>query len=68
PSTRNILSPFTWPAIVSFPLAYLISHLAIKGFNTTSWNFMRDFKHILIATIFAYLSILLGISVIKNKK
>ena len=68
PSTRNISRSFTWLAIAAFPLAYMISHIAIKGFTTTSWNFMRDFQHILIAAVFAYLSILLGISILKNRK
>lgn len=68
PSTRTLLSPFTWLTIAALPLAYMISHLAIKGFNSTSWDLISDLQHILIAAFFAYIFIVLGINCLTERK
>lgn len=67
PSTRTFLYPFIWLTIAALPLAYMISHLAIKGFNSTSWEILADLRHILIAAFFAYIFIVLGINYLKER-
>ena len=54
--------------LVLFPAAYIISHLLIKGFTTTSYAMTRDFIFILLVTVLFYIAGLLGISLYRNKK
>jgi hypothetical protein len=51
-----------------FPVAYIISHLLIKGFTTISYAMSRDLIFILFVTVLFYIAGLLGISLYRNKK
>lgn len=54
--------------IVLLPIAYIIGHIMIMGFNTITYSMTRDFILILIVTVLLYVAGLLGISFYRNKK
>ncbi|MBP7343543.1 MAG: zf-HC2 domain-containing protein [Clostridia bacterium] len=50
------------------PVSYILGHLSIKGFVTTSYNAVRDFYAILLVMIPLYIAILIAINLIKQYK
>lgn len=55
--------------VLLFPVAYLISHLCIKGFSGATYSATHDFLAIVLAAIPLYLALLLGTSLLsKNKR
>jgi hypothetical protein len=54
--------------LLFLPVAYLIGHLIIKGFNTVSYSATRDFYAILLITIPLYIAFLIAINLIKADK
>ena len=53
--------------IMLLPISYIIGHILIKGFKTTSYSMARDFYAILLAMIGVYAAILLAMNIIKNQ-
>lgn len=54
--------------IILLPISYIISHICIKGFTTTSYSVQRDFFGILLLTVPMYCILTIGISVYKRLK
>lgn len=54
--------------LILFPLAYLISHVLVKGLNTTTYSSGRDFLFILFVTILIFMAGLLGLNWIQNSR
>ncbi len=50
------------------PVSYLAAHLLIKGFTIRSYSQQRDLGMIILAAIFIYCAVLLGISLCRAKK
>ncbi len=54
---------------ISFvPLSYILSQLAVMGFNATTYSVMRDFKLIMILTLFIFCVIVSVYRIIQVKK
>lgn len=51
-----------------FPVAYLIGHLAVCGFNTISYSIQHDFTSILFLSIVIYLGFLCAYEIIRTAK
>lgn len=51
-----------------FPASYIVGHVCIKGFSTTTYSSQRDFLIILLVTILIYLVCLLGINLYRARK
>lgn len=49
------------------PLCYAAGHFAVKGFDTMSYNIMRDFALIVLAGSLIYCAALLGKSLLRGK-
>lgn len=54
--------------IMFLPVAYLVSHLVIKGFNATTYNAYRDFITILLAMIPLYFALFVTQTIIRSKR
>ena len=54
--------------IILLPIAYIIGHIMIMGFNTITYSMTRDFILILIVTALLYVAGLLGIDLYRSKK
>lgn len=54
--------------ITGLPLAYLLAHLVVTGWNATSYSSVRDLAAILLVAILLYGIFWVGIEFIKNRK
>lgn len=54
--------------VLFVPISYLLAHLLIKGFHSSSYLALRDFLAILLLTVPLYLAFLAAITYIKNDK
>lgn len=50
------------------PVSYILSHICIKGFTTSSYLAVRDFFAILFVTILLYIVLIAAISIVKEYK
>lgn len=50
------------------PASYLIGHLLVKGFTTTSYQMQRDFSLIVLAAALIYAAVLLAINLWRQKR
>ena len=50
------------------PASYLIGHLLVKGFTTTSYQMQRDFSLIILAAALIYAAVLLAINLWRQKR
>lgn len=50
------------------PLSYILAHILIKGFDTSSYSAERDFFLILLAMIPLYIAFLSAINILKEYK
>lgn len=50
------------------PVSYLLGHLTIKGFTTSSYNATRDFYAILLVMIPLYIAFLMAVNLIRQYK
>ncbi|HBN84495.1 MAG TPA: hypothetical protein DDZ89_11685, partial [Clostridiales bacterium] len=60
---RNLLTK-----VLLVPISYLLAHLLIKGFDSTSYLALRDFLAILLITIPLYIAFLAAMTYIKEYK
>ena len=54
--------------IIGIPAAYLIGHLCIKGFTTTTYSVTRDLFAIMTVAVLLYCALLLTVGLIRKKK
>jgi len=54
--------------ILLFPLAYLLSHVMVKGFTTSTYSAGRDFAFILFVSILIFTAGLIGLNWIQNAR
>lgn len=54
--------------IIGIPVAYLIGHLCIKGFTTTTYSVTRDLFAIMTVAVLLYCALLLTVGLIRKKK
>ncbi|CEO87836.1 zf-HC2 domain-containing protein [Syntrophaceticus schinkii] len=54
--------------IIGIPAAYLIGHLCIKGFTTTTYSVTRDLFAIMTVAVLLYCALLLTAGLIRKKK
>ncbi|MFT4146529.1 MAG: zf-HC2 domain-containing protein [Mobilitalea sp.] len=54
--------------ILVLPLSYLLGHLCVKGFNSSSYSVVHDLYTILLATVPIYFTILIIARIILNQK
>lgn len=54
--------------LIGIPVAYLIGHLCIKGFTTTTYSVTRDLFAILAVAVLLYCALLLTVGLIRKKK
>ena len=52
--------------LMFLPISYILGHIVIKGFRTTSYSMLRDFLAILLAMTGIYAAILLGMKIMKK--
>ncbi len=50
------------------PVSYLLGHLIIKGFTTSSYTATRDFYAILLVMILLYIAFLMAVNLIRQNK
>lgn len=50
------------------PASYLVGHLLVKGFTTTSYQMQRDFSLIILAAALIYAAVLLTINLWRQKR
>ena len=50
------------------PTCYLVGHLLVKGFTTTSYQMQRDFSLIILAAALIYAAVLLAINLWRQKR
>ena len=50
------------------PACYLLGHLLVKGFATTSYQMQRDFSLIVFAAVLIYSAVLLALSLLRQKR
>ena len=50
------------------PASYLVGHLLVKGFTTTSYQMQRDFSLIVLAAALIYAAVLLAINLWRQKR
>lgn len=58
---RNIITK-----IMLLPVSYILGHILIKGFSTSSYSMARDFYAILLAMIGIYAAILLAMNIVRK--
>jgi len=54
--------------LIGIPVAYLIGHLCIKGFTTTTYSVTRDLFAIMTVAVLLYCALLLTVGLIRKKK
>jgi len=59
---------FWMERIILFPLAYILSHVMVKGLNTSTYSSERDFTFILFISILLAMAGLLGLNWIQNTR
>lgn len=50
------------------PASYLVGHLLVKGFTTTSYQMQRDFSLIILAAALIYAAVMLAINLWRQKR
>lgn len=50
--------------IMFLPISYIIGHILVKGFTTSSYSMLRDFLAILLVMIGVYVAILVGMDIL----
>lgn len=49
------------------PVSYIIGHILVKGFTSSSYSMLRDFTAIVLLMFVIYAAILLAMNIMKNK-
>jgi hypothetical protein len=59
----------TWTQrLMLFPVSYIIGHICIKGFTTSTYSASRDFSLIMLCTILIYIAFILAFSLYNARK
>lgn len=54
--------------ILTFPASYIVGHICVKGFTTSTYSAARDFSLIMLTTMLIYIACLLALSLYMSKK
>lgn len=54
--------------LLLLPFSYMLGHICIKGFSSSSYAMQRDFSFIILTAFFIYLTLLCGINLYRKRK